>query len=249
MDIPKTPPSPDPSLDTEALTPPEAAVAVAPGRLRRFVIAERLYHWLYALFFLVAFVSGLLMWLPPTREWMAGARSAVSTYHGAIGFAMVAVPLLLFLILDRRRLARDVREVDRWSWDDRRWFGLALRGYTLRGREMPPQGWLNAGQKFNVVLIAAMALGFAVTGGILMHREDVPAWLVSRALWLHGILAILAIVLFLGHLAHVVFTRHGRDYLRGMVGGTVPEELARARHRRWWEEETSQEETGPEDRV
>jgi formate dehydrogenase subunit gamma len=213
------------------------------------VVAERLSHWLYAFFFLVAFISGLLMWLPPTREWMAGARQTVSEYHGAIGFAMVVVPLLLFLILDRRRLARDVREVDRWSRDDRRWFGLALRGYTLRGREMPPQGRFNAGQKLNVVLIAAMALGFAVTGGMLMHREDLPPWLVSRALWLHGILAILAILLFLGHLAHVFLTKHGREYLRGMIGGTVPEELARERHRRWWEEETGQEKIGREDRV
>jgi formate dehydrogenase subunit gamma len=227
VDIPKTPPSAD----------------LPPGFLRRFVVAERLSHWLYAVFFLVAFVSGLLTWLPPTREWMAGARQTVTLYHGAIGFVMVAVPLLLFLILDRRRLYHDVREVDRWSWNDRRWFWLAVRGYTLRGRRMPPQGRFNAGQKFNVVLVAAMALGFAVTGGILMHRENVPAWLVSRALWLHGILAILAIALFLGHLAHVFFTRHGRDYLRGMIGGNVPEELARQRHRRWWEQETGHSDT------
>jgi formate dehydrogenase subunit gamma len=208
------------------------------------VLAERLSHWLYALFFLVAFISGLLMWLPPTREWMAGSRESVSLYHAAVGFVMVVVPLLLFLILDRRRLYRDVREVDRWSWNDRRWFWLALRGNTLRGREMPPQGRFNAGQKFNVVLVAAMALGFMVTGGILMHREDFPAWLVSRALWLHGILAIVAIAVFLGHLAHVFLTRHGRVYLRGMIGGTVPEELARERHTRWWEQETGRSESG-----
>ena len=103
---------------------------------------------------------------------------------------MVMLPLLLFLVLDRRRLGRDLREIDRWNGDDRRWLGLAVRGYTLRGRPMPPQGRFNAGQKLNVVLVAAMALGFAATGGILMHKQDVPPWLVSRALWLHAFLAV-----------------------------------------------------------
>jgi formate dehydrogenase subunit gamma len=209
------------------------------GRLRRFVAAERLSHWLYALFFLAALVTGLLMWIPSTRVWMAGARHALSLYHGYVGAAMIVVPLILLVALDRRRLLADVREVDRWSWNDRRWFGLAMRGYTLRGgRSMPPQGRFNAGQKVNAVLVAAMALGFAATGGILMHRQDVAPWLVSRALWMHAFLAVAAMALFAGHLAHVFVTKHGRTYLAGMVRGWIPEELARERHQRWWEQET-----------
>jgi formate dehydrogenase subunit gamma len=213
--------------------------AAAPQRrLRRFVVVERVSHWLYALFFLVAFITGLLTWIPATRQWMAGARSTVTLYHGYVGAAMIILPLLLLLLIDRRRLARDVREVDRWNRDDRRWFWLAARGYTVRGKKMPPQGRFNAGQKVNVVLVAAMAVGFAATGGILMHKQDMPPWLVSRALWLHGFLAVVAVAIFLGHLAHVFVTKHGRTYLKGMIGGWIPEGLARERHLRWWEEET-----------
>ena len=83
-----------------------------------------------------------------------------------------------------------------------------------------------------------MALGFAATGSILMQSRTMPPWLVSRALWLHAFLAVGAVAIFLGHLAHVLLTKHGRTYLAGMVTGWVPEELARERHRRWWEEET-----------
>jgi formate dehydrogenase subunit gamma len=239
MDTRQTPPFLEPPADLKA----SPSTAAAPWRrLRRFVVAERLSHWLYALFFLVAFVSGLLMWIPATREWMAGARRTITLSHGYVGAAMIILPLVLFFLLDRRRLGRDLREVDKWNGDDRRWFRLALRGYTLRGREMPPQGRFNAGQKVNVVLVAAMAVGFSATGGILMHKEDMPAWLVSRALWLHDFLVVAAVALFLGHLAHVFLTKHGRTYLAGMVKGWVPEELARERHRRWWEEETGGEE-------
>jgi cytochrome b subunit of formate dehydrogenase len=50
-------------------------------------------------------------------------------------------------------------------------------------------------------------------------------------------LAVAAIALFLGHLAHVFITKHGRTYLSGMIRGWIPEELARERHVRWWREE------------
>ena len=203
--------------------------------MKRFVLAERLAHWLYALFFIIALVSGLLMWIPETREWMGAARYDVSLRHGATGLAMIVVPLLVMALLDRRRLVGDVREVDRWSRDDRRWFWAAFRGDSLRRREMPAQGKLNAGMKANSILVASMAVGFAVTGGILLGKSGLPAWLVSRALWLHGFLAIAATVLFAGHLAHVFLTRHGRGYLRGMIRGYLPEAIARERHRLWWE--------------
>jgi formate dehydrogenase subunit gamma len=206
-----------------------------PAGIKRFVLAERLAHWLYALLFLIALVSGSLMWIPGTREWLGAARHGVSIRHGATGFAMIVLPLLLLAVLDRKRLMSNVREVDRWGAADRRWFWAALRGDSLRRREMPPQGKFNAGMKANSILVAAMAVGFAVTGAVLLGKSGLPAWLVSRALWLHGVLAIAATVLFLGHLAHVFLTRHGRGYLTGMIRGGLPEEIARERHRLWYE--------------
>lgn len=101
---------------------------------------------------------------------------------------------------------------------------------------MPPQGRLNAGQKASAVLVAAMALGFVVTGSLLLAKAGLPAWLVSRALWLHGFLAIAGVALLVGHLGHVFLTRDGRGYLSAMIKGGLPEHIARERHRTWWEE-------------
>ena len=212
-------------------------------RIQRFVFAERLAHWLYATFFLVAFIIGLLTWIPATRAWMGGARRTVETYHGVIGLLMFFLPVILLLILDRRKLAADLHEVDAWDLDDRRWFWTAVRGGTLRRREMPPQGRLNAGQKANSVLVAAMALGFAVTGSLLLARAQVPAWLVTRALWLHSFLAVLGIALFVGHLAHVFVTQHGRKYLAAMTTGFLDGDVALERHPKWWA--AAQEEEDP----
>ena len=215
--------------------PDQTPADQTPASVPRFVLAERVAHWLYALLFLFALVSGFLMWIPATRWWLGVTRHGLALRHGLTGFAMIVAPLLILLVANRRRLLEDLREVDLWSGNDRRWFRAALLGATLRGREMPPQGKFNAGQKANALLVASMAVGFALTGGFLLAKASLPAWLVSRALWLHSFLAVAAAALFAGHLAHVFLTRHGRKYLAGMIKGSLPAEVARERHRTWWE--------------
>jgi cytochrome b subunit of formate dehydrogenase len=185
------------------------------------------------------------MWIPDTRMWMAGARHAVSHYHGVAGWLMVVLPVILLLILDRKRLRQDIREVDLWDDDDRRWFWMALRGATLRSQRMPSQGRLNAGQKANTILVAALAVGFAVTGSLLLARTHVPLWLVSRALWLHGFLAVAAAALFAGHVGHALLTRHGWRYLNAMVRGSLSIDIVRERHTKWGTAVERQED-GPE---
>jgi hypothetical protein len=39
----------------------------------------------------------------------------------------------------------------------------------------------------------------------------------------------------------VFLTRHGRGYLSGMIRGALPEEIARERHRLWYEATSSKE--------
>lgn len=202
--------------------------------MNRWRRIERGAHWLYALLFIICLVSGLLMWIPAAREWIGGARLGVSQRHAATGFAMVVVPLLLLVVLDLRRLRSGLRQIDRWSTDDRRWFWAALRGRSLRGGTMPPQGRFNAGQKASTILVGAMAVGFLVTGALLLEKADLPAWLVSRALWLHGFLAIAGMALLAGHMAIALLTKHGRASLKAMFTGRLSEEVVRERHALWW---------------
>jgi formate dehydrogenase subunit gamma len=202
--------------------------------MNRWRRIERGAHWLYALLFIICLVSGLLMWIPVTREWLGEARLGVSIRHAASGFAMVVVPLLLMVVFDRRRLRSGLGQMDRWSADDGRWFWAVLRGRALRGQAMPPQGRFNAGQKASTILVAAMAVGFAFTGSFLLAKTSLPAWLVSRALWLHGSLAIAGMALLAGHAAMALLTRHGRASLKAMFTGRLSEEVARERHPLWW---------------
>lgn len=214
---------------------PLGARAVTRGPLR-FVLAERLGHWFYALCFLAAGVTGALMWIPSTSQWMAGAYFTVTRYHGYVGLAMVIVPLSIFLILDRRRLVEDRRALDEWNANDRRWLRTALAGGVFRGKKLPPQGRFNAGQKLNSLLVIGLTLAFVVTGALLMARGSLAPWLASGVLFSHKVLAVTGAVLLVGHASMALLTRHGRGGLKAMVKGVLPARIAREGHSLWYEE-------------
>ena len=213
-----------------------AAGGAASADPLRFVLAERLAHWLYAFCFLAAGVTGALMWIPSTAQWMAGAYLTISRYHGYVGLAMVIVPLAVFVVLDRRRLAEDRRALDEWGSNDRRWLSAALSGGMLRRKKMPPQGRFNAGQKVNSLLVSGLTVGFVVTGTLLMARGYLPVWLTPGVLFCHKVLAIAGATLLVGHVGMALLTSHGRGGLKAMVTGLLPAKIAREGHSIWYAE-------------
>ena len=145
------------------------------------------------------------MWIPSTAQWMAEAYFTVARYHGYLGLAMVIDPLL-FLILDRRRLAENRRVLGEWSGNDWRWLRATLTGGTFRGKKMPPQGRFNAGQKINSHVVAGLTLTFVVTGTMLLARGYLPPWLASGVLVCHKMLAIAGVGLIVGHVSMALLT-------------------------------------------
>jgi formate dehydrogenase subunit gamma len=224
-----------------------AARSAGSGPLR-FVLAERLGHWVYALCFLAAGVTGALMWIPSTAQWMAEAYFAVARFHGYVGLAMVLTPFLIFLILDRRRIAENRRALGGLDANDRRWLRAALAGGMFRAKRMPPQGRFNAGQKINSYLVAGLTLAFLVTGSLLIAREHLPEWLASGVLLSHKVLAVAGATLLVGHVGMALLTPHGRGGLKAMVKGILPAHIAREGHSLWyaeWLRHRHQEDVGP----
>ena len=202
----------------------------------RFVLAERLGHWSYAFFFLAAGVTGALMWIPSTAQSLAGAYFTVARYHGYLGLAVLIVPLSIFLVLDRRRIAENRRVLGEWSGNDWRWLRAALAGGMFQGKKMPPQGRFNAGQKINSHLVAGLTLAFVVTGSMLLAKGYLPLWLTSGVLVCHKALAVAGATLVVGHVSMALFTRHGRGGLKAMVKGILPAHIAREGHSLWYAE-------------
>jgi formate dehydrogenase subunit gamma len=202
--------------------------------LLRFVLAERLGHWVYVLCFLAAGVTGALMWIPSTAQRLAEAYFTVARLHGYLGLAMAITPLLIFLVLDRRRLAENRRTLGQWSAHDRRWLRMALAGGMFRGKRMPPQGRFNAGQKVNSILVVGLTLAFVVTGSLLIARGHLPAGLAAGILLGHKVLAVFGGTLLVGHVGMAVLTPHGRGGLKAMIKGILPAHIAREGHALWY---------------
>lgn len=204
---------------------PAAAPAVAPGRrlLARFTLTERALHWVHAAAFLTLLGSGLVLYLPPLSE-AVGRRPLVKDIHWWTAVSWAGAIALIVIVGNRRAVARSVRDVESFDADDRRF---------LRGQRHAPQGRFNAGQKVNVILTAAFALLFTVSGALLWVGERNHFFQVAGTVFLHDALMYVSLVVLVGHLYLAVINPKTRHALHGMTRGTVREDWARVHHAKW----------------
>ena len=139
-----------------------AAGAPRGERIPRFNRTERGVHWVQATSFLVLLVSGFALALPQLES-LIGHRALLREIHLSSAFFLFFGPAIVALAGDRRVLARDVAEVDRWDRDDLRWL-IPSPILRLWGVRTPPQGRFNAGQKLNALFVAWSTVTFSVTG-------------------------------------------------------------------------------------
>src|SRR5258708_16602111 len=135
----------------------------------RFDATERLFHWAFAIPFLVTLATGLALYFPELAK-LTGNRELVRDIHRFAGLFTVLLPVLVLLFGDRRNLRRDVTEVDIWSRDDRQSFRAWLWRKICGRDPPPPQGRFNSGQKFNAALTAGCIFWLALTGLIIFPR-------------------------------------------------------------------------------
>jgi formate dehydrogenase subunit gamma len=214
---------------------------MAKKRIYRWIPAERIGHWAYAALFIAALISAR-----SAGEGGEGSRSATgnpAVLHGTLGLLMIGIPLLLFLLFARKRLVENVREVTHWDADDRDWLRRAIRGGALLRREMPPQGRFNAGQKLATMLAGLVALIILITGCTLLFAGrghlSVGAW--GATIGIHAGFVVFALVVLVGHVAHVVLLKGGTKYLASMFTGWLEEETAKDHHYKWWKQASSKQ--------
>ena len=202
-------------------------MAPSETRLVRFSLAERVVHWLVALSFLYAALTGLALW-SPRLFWLAavfGGGTTVRAWHpwGGVLFA-------LFFALMFRNWQRQMH-VDR---DDRRWLRHAHRYATHNPVGLPEAGRFNAGQKALFWVQAVSGIVLLLTGIVLWWPETMPRLLRELSVLLHPIVAVLSIV---GIIAHIYMgTAAVPGALRGMIRGWVTPSWAASHHPKWYRE-------------
>ena len=201
-------------------------MAKATARTRyveRFTLTERLLHWVHAIAFFVLLGSGLILYIPSLSTTFAD-RPLIKDIHFLTAVSWAGAMVLIALLGNRRAVRRTIREVDLFDRDDRRF---------LTGRTGAPQGRFNAGQKVNVIVTAAFATLFFVSGMLLWLGERNTAIRLGGTLYLHDALMYISFVIVVGHVYLALINRSTRHSLRGITLGTVREDWANAHHAKW----------------
>ncbi len=197
--------------------------------LLRYTSGVRTRHWLVALAFVLAALSGLALF-HPALFWLGnlfGGGPWTRILHPFIGLFMVLVFLTLAAdVWDDNQL----RPAD-WQWL-RQW-----RDVVSNGEErLPEVGRYNGGQKLLFFVLLVCLLGLFLTG-LAMWRAyfSLPAGLVRLAAVLH---AICALVLICAILVHIYAGFWIKGSVRAMVRGTVTPGWAWKHHRAWFRQIT-----------
>lgn len=199
--------------------------------LQRYSDGERMNHWVIALLFIAAGLSGLAFFHPSLffLSNLFGGGVWARILHPFMGVAMVLAFVGMFVRLWRENLLTDA---------DREW--VKHSGDMLRGNKaaMPPVGKYNAGQKGVFWLMAVSLLALLLTGIMFWQPWFADSFPILARRFAVVIHAASAVALILGVIMHVYAAIWVKGTVRAMTRGTVTDAWARQNHPLWHKEMT-----------
>jgi formate dehydrogenase subunit gamma len=196
-------------------------------KLPRFSFTERAIHWMAALSYLYAALTGLALWTPHLF-WLAavmGGGDATRWGHpvGGVVFALVLGAMF-------QGWARQMR----LDADDKRWLRQAHRYAVHQEEGLPEAGRFNAGQKMLFWLQSSAALLLFASGVVLWFPEWMPRALRVAAILVHPLAAVASLG---GIIVHIYMgTAAVPEAFRGMIQGWVRPGWAASHHPKWYRE-------------
>lgn len=208
-----------------------SAPGAPPSDLARFDVAERTLHWVNATLFAVVMATAAALYVGPISG-LIGRRELVRTIHVYTGLAL-PIPFLIALAPRvSRQLREDVRRLNRWMADDRRWLRSFGRDPFLR------LGKFHPGQKLNGAVTVGAIPVMVLTGSIMRWFSPFPLSWRTGATFVHDWVAFTLFVFITGHVVKAV---SDGEAMRGMFRGRVGARWAARHHPRWYEEQTGLE--------
>ncbi len=208
------------------------------GFLIRFDRVERTVHWINAGLFLILILTGAALYFTPLIA-LVGRRRLIEQVHLYVGLAL-PLPLLLGLVGGwGRALRRDVSRINRWTEADMQWLrGLVDAASGRREPALRPRvGKFNAGQKLNAAFVAGGGLVMLGTGALLRWYVPFPLSWRAGATFVHNWLAVVFVILILGH---IMLALINREALKAMLGGRISRAWAAVHAPAWLDEPTEQ---------
>jgi len=202
-----------------------------PKKILRFTESERANHWLSAITFILAALSGLSFFHPaffPLSQ-LFGGGTWTRILHPFIGIVMAAFFSVMFF---------NYRQLNVLTPTDKEWLRHVRDMVGGDDRNMPEAGKFNAGQKVLFwLMVACMVL--LILSGIVMWRAFFsflfPVGLIRFASVIHAASAAVMIGLILFHIYAAIWTKESID---AMLYGWVRRPWAKQHHPAWFREMT-----------
>jgi formate dehydrogenase subunit gamma len=201
----------------------------------------RVLHWLVAIFFVPALLSGFAIYTPWLFHWLTplfGGGPMTRLLHPwfSLGFVIAFAAQLV-----------NWAGLMRWTSDDTRWV-RRIREYVTHSEAREPEyvGFFNGGQKMYFWTIAGSALLFLLTGLPMWFPQSFGRVVVAVSYPLHDVAGLVMLVGFIVHIYQSTAAIPGT--FRSMTRGVVHRSWAWTHHPRWYREATGRDVTPPVDR-
>ncbi len=188
------------------------------------------FHWLYTISFLTLMLTGGVV----------AQDTILRVIHRIAAATFVAGPVLFFIVNPRTSI-QFLKLSFSWSKYDLISIKSLARHYSSRStKNVPPQGFVDSGQKaWQLAVIIAHVL-FVTTGAGMWFRSsdsissDQFGWLVI----MHDFAFIISGLMLALHVYLKVMHPRTRESLGAMLSGRISSDYARKYHRKWYDEVT-----------
>jgi formate dehydrogenase subunit gamma len=195
--------------------------------IARYTVGERTTHWLVALSFILAALSGLALF-HPALFWLSnlfGGGPWTRVLHPFIGLFM----LVVFLFL-----AGAVWDDNRLQPADWKWLKHIRDVVNNREQQLPEVGRYNGAQKLLFLILVGCMVGLALSGPVIW-REYFSGYFAVSVIRLAAVVhALCAFILVCAILLHIYAAIWVKGSVRAMVRGTVTPGWAWKNHRAWF---------------
>lgn len=197
------------------------------GRIERFSLFERIVHWLVALSFIVAALTGMGLYMPGLF-WLTslfGGGTPARWLHPWAGMVF-AVSLVVMVATWARQMVLDRLD---WLWLRR------VSAYVTHGGETVEAGRFNAGQKLLFWTVLALGVLEVATGIFMWNPARYGGTRVMLLAYpVHSLVAAGYVALIILHVYMATIALPGT--FETMTHGRIPRYWARFHHPRWYRE-------------
>lgn len=197
------------------------------GELLRHPAYTRFLHWMVAIFFILALLSGFAIYTPWLYRWISplfGGGPRTRLLHPWFGLIFEVFFLFQFINWFAPMT---------WTEADRRWM-KRFKSYATNEERLEAEdvGFFNAGQKLYFWTIFISAILFLITGLIMWFGNLVNRWVDAASYVIHDLAAL---VMFAGFVIHIYeSTAQQPGTFDSMIDGTVTDRWAWTHHPAWY---------------